>query len=40
MRQCYALFAAAALFVSPLLVESLLGTAAARTGAGHARRAG
>jgi hypothetical protein len=34
MRQCYALFAAAALFVSPLLVESVLGQQPAAPAAG------
>ncbi|MGH9240834.1 MAG: hypothetical protein ACRD3G_22565, partial [Vicinamibacterales bacterium] len=34
MRQCYALLAAAALFVSPLLVESVLGQQPAAPAAG------
>ena len=46
MRQCYALFAAAALFVSPLLVESVLGqqppapAGGAQAGQGGGRQGG
>jgi hypothetical protein len=40
MRQCYALFAAAALFMSPLLVESLIGQQPAPAGGAPAAQGG